>query len=77
MGNVQAELLAWRGKGRRRGQRSRRPETEKTGAEGMISPVTVGGSGLTNTTGKNLQIVLFRFFFYTEGRELKLVYKMC
>lgn len=42
----------------------------------MISPVTVGGSGLTNTTGKNLQIVLF-LFFYTEGRELKLVYKMC
>lgn len=42
-------------------------ENEKTGAEGMISPVTVGGSGLTNTTGKNLQIVLFRFFIQKAG----------
>lgn len=61
------------GKARRRGPET--TETERTGAEGMTSPVTVGNIRLTNTSGKNLQIVLF--CFYTKGRELKLVYKMC
>lgn len=47
-------------------------EAERTGAEGMTSPVTVGNIRLTNTSGKNLQIVLFCFLYKRQGVKTRL-----